>query len=741
LLNSGQPQVNERGGGDGTGHSNQRCPDGSGGARNTDTYAQYEPTPGAENTCVIIPETHCGDPTTAIYDIQGIGPVSPLVGTDVEIEGVVVGDFQDGKRGFYVQEQTGDGNPSTSDGIFVFSSTPEVAEGDFVRVEGSVIEYYDLTEISSVSWLEICGTGTVAPTPVSLPFDPISDLEAYEGMLVIFPDPLYIAEYYNFDRYGEIVLATERQFQPTAIYDPDSIDAIQLSIKNQLNRIKLDDGNGSQNPDPAMHPNGSVFDLTNLFRGGDILENLTGVVDFNFGEYKIQPVSVDYINANPRPLAPEDVGGNLKVASFNVLNYFTTLGSRGADTPEEFTRQRDKIFAALAGLDADVVGLIEIENNDAAIQDLLAGLNAYVGAGTYAYVDTGPIGTDEIKVAFIYKPAAVSLIGSYAVLDDPDFVNPLGYFRDKNRPALAQTFMDNQTGGIFTAVVNHLKSKGSSCGSGDDHPLAGSCNLTRTLAAAKLAAWLATDPTGSGDTDRLIIGDLNAYDKEDPIDELNSAGYGDLVYQLIGEYAYSYVFDGQLGYLDHALAFANENLQDEITGATVWHINADEPDLIDYDMTFKKDAQDAIYAPDAYRSSDHDPILIGLDVCPEFTPDIQVTVSPEKLWPANHKMVDVVAEVVLDDYHPNPNITLVSVVSNEEDNGRGDGNTEDDIIIIDDFTYKLRAERSGSSQIGRIYTITFLVSDACGNYETEVVAKVLVPHDQRGKGKGKLKIK
>jgi hypothetical protein len=124
-----------------------------------------------------------------------------------------------------------------------------------------------------------------------------------------------------------------------------------------------------------------------------------------------------------------------------------------------------------------------------------------------------------------------------------------------------------------------------------------------------------TDPTSSGDADFLIIGDLNAYDKEDPIDAILAGGYTDLLYHYIGEDAYSYVFDGQIGYLDHALA--NSWLFDEVSNVTVWHINADEPDLIDFDTSFKEDAQVAIYAPDAYRSSDHDPVVVGLGLTTE----------------------------------------------------------------------------------------------------------------------------
>jgi hypothetical protein len=161
--------------------------------------------------------------------------------------------------------------------------------------------------------------------------------------------------------------------------------------------------------------------------------------------------------------------------------------------------------------------------------------------------------------------------------------------------------------------VNHLKSAGSDCNDLGDPDLgdgAGNCNLTRTAAAEALVDRLATDPTGSGDDDSLIIGDLNSYDKEDPIDAIVAGGYTDMIYDYLGEDAYSYVFDGQTGYLDHALA--SSGLVDEVTGVTVWHINADELRLIDYDMTYKLPAQDAIYAPDDYRSSDHDPVIIGV---------------------------------------------------------------------------------------------------------------------------------
>jgi len=608
-------------------------------------------TPGAPNeliTITIPPFGVCGDPATFIHDVQGSGLTSPLAGSDtaVIVEGVVMSNFQGPNQigGYHVQEEDAeaDTDPQTSEGLYIFDNSNTPSVGDVVRVEGAVTEFNGLTEISGALNFANCGSGGVAtPATLSLPVSSEDAFEAYEGMAVTFPQPLVISEYFNFDRFNEIVLTSERHLTPTAEFEPGSLEEMQAVQDFLLDRITLDDGRSNQNPDPARHPNGMDFTLKNLFRGGDTVANVTGVMDYAFGLYRIQPTQgADYTSVNPRPAEPDDVGGTLKVASFNVLNYFTTIDDgvhdicgpagdqecRGADDENEFTRQRNKIIAALTEINADVVGLIEIENHPADVPtaDLVSGLNDILGAGTYDYIATGAIGTDAIRVAFIYKPASVTPVGDYAILDtsvDPRFLD------DFNRPALAQTFTDNHTGGVFTTVVNHLKSKSSDCnaiGDPDTGDGSGNCNLTRKTAAEALVDWLANDPTGIGDGDFVIMGDLNSYDKEDPIDAIkagpdDSSGtaddYTDMVFHFLGEDAYSYVFDGQTGYLDHALA--NDDMFSEVTGVTIWHINADEPDLIDYDTSFKKEAQDAIYAPDAYRSSDHDPVIVGLELTTE----------------------------------------------------------------------------------------------------------------------------
>jgi hypothetical protein len=265
---------------------------------------------------------------------------------------------------------------------------------------------------------------------------------------------------------------------------------------------------------------------------------------------------------------------------------------------------------------------MEIENDgygpNSAVADLVNALNA-AGTDTYAFIDpdastsvTNALGTDAIKVAMIYKTGAVTPTGTTASLNTDAFVDPNNIGDDKNRPALAQSFEDSE-GQVFTVIVNHLKSKGSPCGAGDDVPdyEGGNCNDTRTKGVEEMIDWLATDPTAVNDPDVLIIGDLNAYAKEDPINTLRTADYTDLVSHYEGDMAYSYIYFGEAGYLDHGLA--STTLAPQVTGTTIWHINADEPRALDYNDDEPND-EPAHYANDPYRASDHDPVIIGLDL-------------------------------------------------------------------------------------------------------------------------------
>lgn len=626
------------------------------------------------------PPAACGQPATLIHQIQGDGATFDMTYGGLQtIEGIVTGDFP-GLKGFYVQEEPGDadGMPTTSEGIFVFLGdgydAAPVSRGNQVRVTGEVGEYITAdgisqqTQISGTVEVVNCGAADVSiqPVDITLPMATPDAFERYEGMLVRIPDALVISDYFNFDRFGEITLARPREdqprlYQPTALVPPGDA-AAEIAQQNALRQITLDDGRNTQNPDPARHPNGVSFGLHNRFRGGDSVTNVVGVVDHTFGRYRIQPTQgATVITTNPRPQAPADVGGTIRVASFNLSNYFVTLDDgqpscgpeldqecRGADAdqPAEFERQSAKLLATLAALNADLYGLVELENTAGVepLQSLVDGLNALNGPGAppYAFVDTGTIGPDAIRVGIIYRPATVVPHGNFAVLDSAAFLDPNGTGEAQNRPALAQSFRTTANGGIFTLVVNHFKSKGSSCGLVDDDAQddtsQGDCNETRTLAARTLADWLATDPTGADDADVLILGDLNAYAQEDPIAALragadDTAGNGDdyvnLVAQFQGEFAYSYLFDGQLGYLDHALA--SQSLAEQVTGLSVWHINADEPDILDYDTSFKQPAQDELYEPNPFRSSDHDPILVGIAPTPDTTTQINRMLTMEQI--------------------------------------------------------------------------------------------------------------
>ncbi len=604
--------------------------------------------------------TPCGSGLTAIPSIQGTGLASPLAGRTVSTWGVVVGDFEGpapALRGFYLQDPNGDGDPATSDGLFVANGDADsVALGDVVRVTGTVEEADGQTQLWAVTALTRCARGaTVAPVDLTLPFAAPDALEPLEGMLVRLPQTLTVTEHFQLGRFGQVVLSFGgRLWQPTQRHAPGP-DAEALAAVNRRNRLIVDDAHNGQNADPIVFGRGGApLSAANPLRGGDEVTGLVGVLTQTWGghassgvAYRVRPLQAlgggmpVFSPANTRAAAPAAVGGTLRVSAFNVLNYFNTFGSRacalgeggaqadcrGAATASDFERQAAKIVAAIVALDADILGIMEIENDGyaagSAIADLVRRLDAATAPGTYAYVDadarTGTrnaLGTDAIKVGLLYKPARVSLAGRTAVLATTAFVNG-GDEQPRTRPSLVQAFAQAD-GEVLVVSVNHFKSKSGGCDVPDARDLQGNCNAVRTAAARELAAFLATDPTGTGDPDVLLLGDLNAYAMEDPVTTLLARGFVNLESARHAD-SYSYGFDGQWGSLDHALASAS--LAAQVTGVTTWHINADEPSVLDYQTGFKSAAQRAtLYAPDPLRSSDHDPVLVGIRLGRSATP-------------------------------------------------------------------------------------------------------------------------
>ncbi len=623
-----------------------------------------------------VPANVCAAPDVTIGSVQGATNVAPAAGTVVTVQGVVVGDYEgttttSNIRGFFVQD-SGDGDAATSDGIFVFNgNNNSVSVGQIVQVTGTVSEFQSQTQLGGTLTLATCdGAGTVAPAQVTFPLPAavggVDYLERFEGMLVSLPQTLTVTEHFQLGRFGQVVVSLDRQYQPTHLVPPGGPGSERdlLAQANALSRIIIDDGTNLQNPDPIVFGrNGQPLTAANTLRSGDTATGITGVLVYTWAgnaaspnAYRVRPVfalngAANFIEVNPRPTAPEAIGGSVRAGSMNLLNYFNTFGTtactfgvgggvaecRGAENTAEFERQAAKTVAAILALNPDVLAVNEIENDgygaDSALQDLVNRLNAATAPGTYAFIDadagTGQVnalGVDAIKVGILYKPAAVTPAGVTAALNTGAFGQiPLntGLTQQRNRPALAQSFESNVTGGVFTMVANHLKSKGSACTDqaapyGPDPDLLdgqGNCPATRTAAAGEMLTWLAGDPTGVGDADVLIVGDLNSYAQETPITTLKTGGFTDLVASLIGPEAFSYVFDGQSGYLDYALASAT--LVGQVTGVTEYHINADEPSVLDYNTNFKTAAQVAsLYAPDQYRVSDHDPILVGLNLAP-----------------------------------------------------------------------------------------------------------------------------
>lgn len=590
---------------------------------------------------------------TNIGAVQGSTPsgdgISPLKDQTVTSEGVVTSvhtaNVSGSLKGFYLQEEgmDADTDVTTSEGVFVYCNTDcptDLQPGERVRVTGSVSEFVTGTQITTTTaQVTRFMTGLALPDAqaLTLPLE-YSARERYEGMRVSTSG--VVTNNFTLGRGASFDIADVRIMNYTQVNAPSATGnaAYQAEVKNRY--IRVDDGTRAQNPDPEIFArNGQVLSAANTLRGGDSV-TVTGVLGYSndgwsgsgsIDTYRIHATqtTVNVTDSNPRLAAPEAVGGTLRVGSMNVLNYFTTLtktnegctpngtdsNARGANNCEEFLRQQSKIVKAILGLNSDVLGLLEIQNDfdkgaNSSVANLVNALNTEAGAGTYAYINPGAkVGTDAISVAMIYKTDSVDPVGRLGILDnrfDPNYTDTC------NRPTWAQTFQSKANGGRVTAVMLHLKSKGSACAATSDADTGdgqGNGYIARRNAATALVNWLNTNPTGVTEDDRILMGDYNAYAMEEPLTILANGGYTN----LFDKNVYSYQFDGQWGSLDQAVGSAS--LLGQVTGKTKWHINADEPTVLDYNTEFKSAPQKtSFFAADPFRSSDHDPILVGLNL-------------------------------------------------------------------------------------------------------------------------------
>lgn len=545
----------------------------------------------------------CGAPYTRIAAIQGTGDRSPVQGQTLAVEGVITLDARgpDGLGGFYLQSLAGDADrdAATSEGLFVFSDAGRGDVGDRVRVRGLIKEYHGLTEMAARGRPEVCGRAPT-PKPIALSF-PLPDLEPLEGMQVVFEQAPAVIDTHDLGRYGVVELAADDPIRSRR--DPGAT--------GPRHRILLDDRRLVQNPATLPLPRPGLS-ASNSLRTGSRLEPVSGVLDYRYDRWRIQPRTWPrVVEANERPAAPRPPkAGAVRVAAFNTLNFFNGDGdgdgfptARGADSGKELTRQRQKLVAAIQGLNADIVGLMELENDGNDEHSAIAELTRSLG-GAWRYIRQSEAGNDAIRVGLIYRSDRVEPVGAATVLAG-------GVFSRYSRVPVAQDFRLKGDDDRIRAVVNHFKSRSCRNAQGENRANDEGCYApVRERSARELLAWLATLPKPGDLSGTLILGDLNTYVGERPLTLLAGEGFQRPA-PLAGDDQHTYRFDGIRGVLDYILP--EEQLQSRVIDGGVWHINADEPPVLDYNLEFHPPGRaDRLYGPGPWRSSDHDPVYLDL---------------------------------------------------------------------------------------------------------------------------------
>lgn len=605
--------------------------------------------------------------------VQGVGTRSPLEGRTVSVEGIVTASraASGGKgSGVFVQSARGeeDGDAATSDAVLVMAEGATgalPAPGQRVRVTGTVIEWTTAGDGESASLTALSGARMVAARMVgageqALPprralVPPLTSdvLERFEGMRVHF-EALTLGSAHDSRRDEQIAGFGGRLFQPTELAPAGSPQMHAIARQNEFRTVMLK-GRGAhlESIGAQLGPVGAQ----QMTRAGGTIAGATGVLEPTAGApalwftgYRIEypaprPGHAPFAHAfryleAARALGPHGHSGLVSVAAINVENYFNGDGrgggfptARGARDAQDQTRQRAKLVEVITRLRPDIAALMEIENDGhgpgSALAELVTALRATEGAGDWRFVDAGAAtGSDAIRVAIIYNGSAVEAVGSPATLEE-------GPFATHSRAPLAAAFRPRHGAGeTLVVVANHFKSKGCGSASGveSDQGDGQSCwNPTRVDSARRLHRWLQGDPTGTGSALTAIVGDFNAYRMEDPVLALTDSGWRDAFdvarrerpYDWAGdgkgswtvdpqtaatERPYNYVWRGQAGRLDHALL--SPALAARLTGAAEWHINADESESLGYDNA------GANAVPTPWRSSDHDPLLIGVSLHP-----------------------------------------------------------------------------------------------------------------------------
>jgi len=531
--------------------------------------------------------------------VQGDGAKSPLSGSKVIVRGVVT--RVEPHRGFYLEQTEGDGNASRA--IFVADellsrtvrTAQELALSALVEERGGGRD--TLTSLSAVDAMAVCSQQAVVPlTTVSLPLN-ARQREALEGMRLALGDPLFLSDHYD-ARHGEWTLSTGEPLRmPTEDADPGDA-ATRLAHQNRAGAIEII----LPGPDrPAVPVGASV-------------SGVQGVLGQHEDKQRLLLEQVPRVSAATPAVIDPPAPGRLRIVSLNLLNFFNGDArggglptARGARSPAEFQAQQARTAAGLERLQPHLLAVQELENDGfgprSAARSLLDLLNSGE-ASDWAVVDpgTGRIGGDVITVGLFYRRHALEPLGAAALLSDAPF-------KGRSRVPVTQLFRDRASGSTFLVAVNHLKSKGSCPDAGPDADQGdgqGCWNASRTEAVRSLLPWLQGLADESGTSQVLILGDMNAWRREDPIRAFHQGGYSELVESVAGLPQHSFLYFGQRGTLDYA--WASPALARHARHAAIWHINADWP-------------SDMALPQPWLRLSDHDPVVIDFDFSQAETSD------------------------------------------------------------------------------------------------------------------------
>lgn len=556
----------------------------------------------------------CGASATAISQVQGEKSSSPLAGETVTVEGVITMDARHGGgfQGFYLQQpdRETDDNPQTSEALFVYTNRATGNRGERVRVSGRVKEFHGLTELTDISAIETCGKGVLPePAPVTLPWPRGQQPEHLENMRVAVSGELTVIDHYNLDRYGELTLAAGDQIIATEILKPGQ-KARARHQNQERNRLLLDDVMGTRNPRPIPWP-APGLSADNSVRAGDHVSQISGILDFRFGAWRLQPESPPvFRTANPRPEVPSrSESATLRIVTLNLGNLFNGDGNgrgfptaRGAEMAAEYKQQQSRLVAALIAPNPDIIAVTEMENDGYGPESAIAGLARALGEHWRYVKASSRTGKDAIRSDLLYRQDRVTAVGKAHRPGPSSFPKP-------GRPPVAQLFRPAGSHETLRIIVAHLKSKACRGAKGpnrDQEDGQGCYSHSREQATRAILDWTESLPQPDNLAGTLITGDMNSYAREKPLQLMAAAGYTNAVRRFHGctETACdhtSYRYRGRSGTLDYSLV--SRGLADRLVGANVWSINAEEPKALSY--------QGPVPLADdkPWRSSDHNPVI------------------------------------------------------------------------------------------------------------------------------------